>query len=328
MTTIPLRVEFDGLTSLVPMKALADPNPAKRWLAALPDLSRVLSSGKLPQPVAPHVSVVVVAQDAVVPIGTNKAPSLIFQSPRFRDRIYHLYSLDGDRLRFSLGIPPAQRLLNPKLTNFGSAEEPPNPGDAEDLAWVTPMNEMQVADAYKFNKELLDGDRPNTNWANAPSQPPIGLAGTVLLDHGDLSTDGVVTYLDGGVEKNGVYEFKPTATTPKVHRQSQVDHIVLTAAVDRPTVTLAFRRGQRRQRVEILPIDGIFRVWVFDLELEDVLGIGSSSGTGHQDPDFAVSYALSAGWSGISAPLPIPFPDWPEAGGGRKTCNPSRFGGW
>ena len=103
----------------------------------------------------------------------------------------------------------------------------------------------------------------------------------------------------------------------------------LTADVDATEITLEFQsRPNRKKTVRLRSIAGEFPVWIFNRELETILGVGQSSYEEvGSDPDFAISYALSSGWPfpGVKAALPIPHPDWEGAGGGRKTCNPARF---
>lgn len=351
--SIPLTVEFDGLTSLVPKKKADENVWATQWLAVLPDLRETfgptpswlaenLKKAKesfgdrdkhlrrlMHRPVPPHVACVVVPDEGVDPFNSNKKPTMIFRSPRFSDRLYRLYSFDQEKLVIDSRVNDAEKHLVVDLKEFTS-EVPKAPGDEKNLDWVAPLDEMNLEKAEVFNKDLItEDDRPDPNWLNGSSNPPLGLIGTVLFEHGRLTTDGVVTYRKYDKEEVGVYEFR--ADIGCVHRQAQVDHIVLKDDVASEEVTLEFHGTEGRvELVELLPVAGEFKVSIFNLEIETILDEreGTYPDEGG-DPDFATCYALSTGWPfpSCTGKLPIPYPTWTAGGGGRKTCNPGRYEG-
>ena len=334
----PLTVEFDGITPLLPKKDAGSDCPADQWLAVLPDLQETFGpiEERIPRAVAPHVACIVVPDEAVDVFGTDKSPRLIFRSrsDRFGDRLYRLYFFDREKLSIDSGVPPEDRRLVASFKDF-AYEAPRKLEERYNLGWVAPLKkagkEMGLKDAGVFNQRLLtDDDRPNPNWRNDDEQAPLGLVGTVLFDHGKLTTDSVVTYDKDGQQRVGVYEFRPEGGTGG-HRQTQADHIVLKDSVAAHSITLEFHGTRDRIRlVKLRPIGGEFKVWVFNLELETILDVGEGTNPDDgSDPDFAVCYALSKGWPfpETKGPLPIPFPTWTEVGGSRKTCNPGQFAG-
>jgi hypothetical protein len=342
MSNSGLRIDFDGLVSLVPLKKVEDKNEAKKWLVALPDLRSTLVSTRpvnlpakaawIPATIPPHVACLIVPDDAVVDTWSTKAPSLIFESRQSFGRLMRLYELQDQGLR--LEYAGKSRLKATYTPQHGP--EPSKPEETHDLFWVAQLGRVGLPGAEIFDSSLIDKD-----WLPADATErkggARGLTSLVEIDGGTLKVDDVSRWSNGDPV---VFDFKPLESDKVAHAQAQGAHIMMEDRLEGDGLRIRFGRrsasGGRPQWQDVLlrPAAQDLHLSVANLELEVLLGIGNPLDAGRgagafADLDFAVHYMLSKAWPFEQA-LPVPHPrgnEEPESGGRPKTCKGGAWAG-
>jgi hypothetical protein len=336
-----LRIDFDGLVSLVPLKPAQETRGASTWLAALPDLRQTLLPTpqiNVPLPIAPHMACLIVPDEAVVDIWSTKMPSMVFAAGRDGGKLHRLYELKGHGLKLDYSSKSGLKAIS----TVKGAQAPTTSADAQDLAWVAPLSEVGLPGAGVFDAALIEQKHM---LPADPSERKVaglrGLAGLVTIDSGTLRVEDVVRSVTNG--KPVVFKFRPMghsqAAEDKVpHEQAQGTRILLEDDVS-DNVRLIFGRRNaggppQFEEVVLRPQSSGLHLRVANMELEEVLGLGNpfepvKGGGVFPDPDFAIHYMLSKAWPFPSLPVPhlVGTKESGKGGSDRETCKGSRFAG-
>lgn len=330
MSAFEIRVDFHGLIGLVPAGD-------GRFLLPLPDLARGTEPQppeRLPRRVPPHLACVVVPREHRVPQPPPDPPCrpprsiLEFQRQFEGEEVQQIFRFGRERLTIRFSGAGAGASGFPSELDPERHRRPSDPGapPASDLAWVPSLTRTGIDGADQFDGQLLAADFvPATDDFNR-------LVGTVLLDSGTLSSSGVVLDSD---DKAAVFDFIPWADPNRTEfSQAMFEHMVWKASATGDGLELVFTRGEGDDRLQrclpLRPQGGRIDLAVYNLEVEDILGLGFGTDPPgvDTDPDFAISYWMSQAWNSLGKGMAvIPRSAALGPGGSGEACKVGRYTG-
>lgn len=325
-----VRVEFLGLMGVVPNREQPEASPDS-YLIALPDLEYGLRDPRLPKYedqetgdtatlVPPHVAAVIVPTDSVVS-ESRKRPAMQFRSCEgvFAGRDYSLYPIRGESLELA---PLAASSLDAPYRRISPGAHVPH--DAEDacgLQWIPQLglaNANGARNVGKFARERF----LNPDWTPRARENEQ-LAGTVLIRHGRFCVQDVIREDGRPVE----FEFMVPTRTLIEWKQARYAGMVWDSAVEGGRLDLVFRGSSPDGpgMVSLRAIDGRCDVWVANLELTALLGVGCMTPRATRaDLDFSVLYLYGTDVPDTGQGMPVPH-DPEKVGSSSPRCGSSMF---
>lgn len=316
------RVEFLGLTGLVPRKGDGG------FLAALPDLSYGIQTepieGRIEQ-IPPHVPVIIVPTDSIIQ-SWNTAPAMTFQTKGgpFAGRSFSMFLLRNERVRVNGLVGDNLAYKHTKINPEEAGTLSPSV-NVEELQWVPSMSLANGGgrDVGKFNhEEFLNADETPAESGD------VCLAATVVVDRGRL-------YVGDVRRAEGVpimYEFKVPEEEEPEWSQAVFSSLYWDAEISRERISIEFLPSYTEDRpagqLDLRSLDGMCEMWVANLELETLLGVGRSAPRMdlNADIDSSVFYLFSKNTPDPGTGMPVAHePDRGIAAGGSALCIPMMF---
>lgn len=326
--TNQLRVEFMGLTGFVPIKTDVEGHDA--YLAVLPDLLYGADVNPAPgvyKRVPPHVPALIVPTDTIIH-SRNKAPTMTFKTigGPFAGRNYSLFPFASERMKITGLDDKGLKFTKSAVDVRNSNTHLPADSDAlRGLQWIPDISMANLKagrDAGPFNHDKF----LNPDHTPATTRGSSRLAATLLVDSGDLYVDDVRR--EKG--KPAMFEFKVPGERDAEWYQAVYSRLLWDGSFSGKRLTLNFQKGDQAQKaglLELKPTAGWCEMYVANLELEALLGIGKPEMKidMNADIDGSIFYKFCKN-------VPTPEQGWPVAhaqsgwvAGGSGLCIPMIF---